>query len=1055
MTTLTNKQKGDAYEKYVCSELNKEPETYAWIWNYIPLKELRKAGIIYSNNEFRLQRKNKNDDEDFNTQADLGCDILIRIGSEYKIAQCKCYEKSSVKLEHLGGFFNLIMQYGLNGILFHTSRLSKHLSNTYNGKFYQSVYKPFYEQIEQNINITPLYTNVLANMYGYQIQAYRSIDFFNKSRTILQMPCGLGKTIVAMRVGLDYDQVIFIAPLREYCKQNISRFKYELGYLKHETLLIDSDGIRDLNQIIKFISTHKKIMLSICFKSVDLLNKIMQYLSNPIIIIDEFHNLTRDDIITNDLSHTELNKLLCSDAKILFMSATPKTFAFDDIDLETSSKIFGPISYSYDMGKAIANKYICDYEIYIPKIVDESEALDDISQEINIHEFNESIVTKAKFLINGCCEVGSRKCIVYTQTKSIAEQFKQSIKKLDEFYALGIYVDSIIADDSSRSRSRKIKEFTENTSLSFLCAVHILDECIDIPSCDSVFITYPSQSKIKNIQRICRSNRIDKTYPHKKSGVFVWADENDDLLELIGHLKEYDKSFGFNKISIMDYLSDRDILIDKLDKTDQTNVKLYEELEKFIVGVKKLEKKDNTWEQKRQELFTYCNKNEKIPPRTENIGRWYDRYKREIMSKDDNLYLKLSENLIVKAHIDKYMEDLIIKKADPFINLSFDQKVEVLFEFANKHKRPPAQSEGKVGVFLHDQLHKKFVKIGNNHYNKLIKNEYIKQRIDKFFKTKEKNKDKIEQTQEEKKELLFEYITNYNCVPTVSKTNDQNNKYYNIGQWIVDKKRDIETEDSYYYKLLSSNPILKKDFDKIINHRKVKNNIGHKEMYENSEKELFDYINTHNKLPNNSSNLHSWLYDRAKKIKSTDDKKYIQYKDYKLITDYFDNYMKTHQILKIRLSKDQSIEQLDKYVKKYKKCPSSSELYENHPIGRFFTDIKSNEVSSTISPMYIKLSQLNPIIKENLDKYLADKEKKIPFEKGLELCIGFVNKFNTIPSYSDMFEDYPIGKWYAQKKKDIKSTKSKDYISLSIISVIKQDLDRIIKKKTNSSDNEI
>lgn len=1051
MINLTSKQKGDAYERYVCTELNLEPDTCAWIWNTIPLKELRKAGIIYSNNEFRLQRKNKDDDEDLNTQADLGCDILVKNKSEYKIAQCKCYNKSSVKLEHLGGFFNLIMQYGLNGILFHTSRLSKHLLNTYNSKFYKSVYKPFYELIEQTANITPLYTNILSNMYGYQIQAYQSINFSNKSRTILQMPCGLGKTVVAMRVGLDYDQVVFIAPLREYCKQNIARFKYELGYLRHETILIDSDGIRDLDKIINFISTHKKIMLSICFKSVDILNKIIGYLTNPIIIIDEFHNLTRDDIITNELAQSEMNKLLCSDAKILFMSATPKTFSFDDIGLETSSKIFGPVSFSYDMGRAITNKYICDYEIFIPKITEAISTIEDISQEIDIHEFDESIVTKVKFLINGCCEVGARKCIVYTQTKSIANQFKQAIQKLDEFYALGIYVDTIVSDDSSRSRTRKIKEFVSSNSLSFLCAVHILDECIDIPTCDSVFLTYPSQSKIKNIQRICRANRIDKTSPHKKSSIFVWADENDDLIELIGHLKEYDESFGFEKISIMDYTTDTNILIDKSDQTDPTNTKLYEELEKFIIGIKKLEKKDNTWELKRQELFVYCNTNGKTPPRKETIGAWYERHKTKIMSKDDHIYLKLSENPIVKAHIDKYMEDSIIKKADPFISLSFDEKVEVLFEFANKFKRPPAQSEGKIGAFLHDQLHKKFVKIGNDHYNKLIKNEYIKKRIDTFFRSKEDKKDIIEQTQEEKKELLFEYISEYGYVPTVAKTDDPNNKYYRIGQWIVDKKKDIESEESFYYKLLSSNSILKEDFDKIINYRKEKNNVGHKEMYENSEKELLEYINKHNQLPEKSTKLYGWLYDRAKKIKSKEDKKYQQYQDYKLITDYFDEFMENHKTNKIRLSKDLSIEQLDKYVKEYKKCPSSSEMYENHPIGRFFTDIKSSEVNSITSPMYIKLSQLDPIIKDNLDKYLADKNKKITFDKGVELCVGFVNKFNKVPSFSDIYEDYPIGKWYAQKKKDVKTFKSKEYIGLSVIPVFKKDLDKIIQKKSSNN----
>jgi hypothetical protein len=37
----------------------------------------------------------------------------------------------------------------------------------------------------------------------------------------------MGKTLTSMKIGLDYDQIIIISPLREYCIQNLERFKSE------------------------------------------------------------------------------------------------------------------------------------------------------------------------------------------------------------------------------------------------------------------------------------------------------------------------------------------------------------------------------------------------------------------------------------------------------------------------------------------------------------------------------------------------------------------------------------------------------------------------------------------------------------------------------------------------------------------------------------------------------------------------------------------------------------------------------------------------------------
>ena len=83
----------------------------------------------------------------------------------------------------------------------------------------------------------------------------------------------------------------------------------------------------------------------------------------------------------------------------------------------------------------------------------------------------------------------------------------------------------------------------KNDNIQLLFSIRILDECIDVPSCDSIFITYLSQSKIRTIQRLRRCIQIDMKNKCKMGNVFIWYNQYDDLLNTSSGLKEYDSMF--------------------------------------------------------------------------------------------------------------------------------------------------------------------------------------------------------------------------------------------------------------------------------------------------------------------------------------------------------------------------------------------------------------------------------------------------------------------------------------------------------------------------------
>ena len=71
--------------------------------------------------------------------------------------------------------------------------------------------------------------------------------------------------------------------------------------------------------------------------------------------------------------------------------------------------------------------------------------------------------------------------------------------------------------------------------------MHILDEGIDIPECDSVYLTHPNNNPINIIQRISRSNRIDINNKDKISRIFIWSKNQLKLNNIIDRLSKYIK----------------------------------------------------------------------------------------------------------------------------------------------------------------------------------------------------------------------------------------------------------------------------------------------------------------------------------------------------------------------------------------------------------------------------------------------------------------------------------------------------------------------------------
>ena len=316
-----SKEKGDLYEKYIYYHLL-ETNTYknVWMWKNVPEYELLKSGIMDNWNKARLIRKKEmSETSDDNRLPDFATDLfsietyINDTGNEtnkYSIIQCKNYDDTrKLRPEHLGTFYFMMYRYSkfVNGLVFHTNDLCENLINHTNTNDNIKYNKVIIDTKKLELyNLNTLHSEIVVSNsdsndskltpFQYQKDAYEALK--GKHRSVLQMACGTGKTLVSILLAKDYNQNIIISPLKSYCEQNMERYKSEMSE-EYSMLIIDSDNDgRNIDNITEFIKSNPKICIFVTYKSIDIINNLInnKLFNEYFIIIDEFHNISYQDV---------------------------------------------------------------------------------------------------------------------------------------------------------------------------------------------------------------------------------------------------------------------------------------------------------------------------------------------------------------------------------------------------------------------------------------------------------------------------------------------------------------------------------------------------------------------------------------------------------------------------------------------------------------------------------------------------------------------------------------------------------------------------------------
>jgi predicted helicase len=246
----------------------------------------------------------------------------------------------------------------------------------------------------------------------------------------------------------------------------------EYGYPSSNALLVDTDGEREIDNITEFINTNETLLISSTYKSMDVLCECLELFNknDTLFVVDEFHNLSKANISDEN---NPIYKLLISDHKVLFVSATPRIYDIEEEDYyNNNDMLIGNIVYEMTFKDAIENKYITDYKIWVPFV---KENTTDLDKELSIYDIEIDVKNRCKFLFSALANNGSRKCIVYCKDTNDMKDNIDAMIKMNEFYALDIDINRISCEDSEKTRKKCLTYFSENNdNIQLLYSIKIL-----------------------------------------------------------------------------------------------------------------------------------------------------------------------------------------------------------------------------------------------------------------------------------------------------------------------------------------------------------------------------------------------------------------------------------------------------------------------------------------------------------------------------------------------------------------------------------------------------
>ncbi len=140
---------------------------------------------------------------------------------------------------------------------------------------------------------------------------------------------------------------------------------------------------------------------------------------------------------------------------------------------------------------------------------------------------------------------------------------------------------------------------------------------------------------------------------------------------------------------------------------------------------------------------------------------------------------------------------------------------------------------------------------------------------------------------------------------------------------------------------------------------------------------------------------------------------------------------------KEQLTNEEKLQLLFSFVNESGYVPPEKKIYKKFTLGKWFGRQKSKIISNNCN--IYKMLAINQVVKDNLDQYLINKEnnknKKVyTFDEKVQMLLDFTYTYDKIVSITEIYNEFPLGQFYFNQKRNISSQNDKIYKLFSSIS---------------------
>jgi superfamily II DNA or RNA helicase len=835
------------YEYAVVEYHRNMPNTQVWHWSHVPEYLLFESGYIHDYSRTRKERliRKKEPKEGVNRIRDYGMDAFALTTDitngliTYHGIQAKYYHARKVTAGDIGSFLLKLFDIRIKtphslGYLYSSTPLEYELADSVKIPTHplRHILYPWKHPDGRNKLVNTIISVSPPSECDYPLRPYQqtALDELEEADgiNILCIPCRMGKTLIAgNHIKRKSPQIILaIAPLKisvENLRQRLSCF-----LPNYSELLVDSDtdGTTDAAEIRQFMEPDTpKVIYSTYKSTMNILVDIITF-DNTFILVDECHNLTGE--------YMEIIKQFSSG---LLLSATIPEELYEELPINKIVRI--PFS------EGISGKYLVDYTLWIPHLLTCADGSTHVEVEIpdEFINFSKDLTAKALYLMTCMLKTGSRRCIAYMQNQHECDEFMTILKDIGEkYHGITIWIEKITSDIQREKRQEILQEFQkESIDFRVLTSVRILDEAVDLPRCDSEFISSVGEqsSDIRFFQRCQRGSTIDPKNPNKRNNIFLWADGWEKCINALQYLRDNDPEFH-KKICVTDSRYDGgencERIIQEVRETD--SIQKWTSI-KCMTLEERLQLKAHI-------LLKFVEKEERVPKQRElidgfRIGTFWGSV--IYLGRCNTLYKSiLSKNAILRENYE-YVQHLKEKKKE-IERYTPPQKAEKLLEFVKREGRVPKKDEMEgfqIGAFWGSIKQKNHILLFES---LLSKNDILHNDYNKVIRIKEEKQEIEQLTPQQKVERVLAFTIREGRPPKKSDIDD-----FKIGEFWRQIRGGAHTE--LYHLILSTNSILQQEYNKSNKKREKKHEKGIFTPNDKAEK-LLEFVKKEGRAPKDS-----------------------------------------------------------------------------------------------------------------------------------------------------------------------------------------------------------